>query len=63
MNSSADWNAPWMNPMINGNTDNTAVILALASLGKIGPIKIKIMLAQAEAPVDIIEWDMPKLTT
>jgi DNA processing protein len=63
MNSSADWNAPWMNPMINGNTDNTAVILALASLGKIGPIKIKIMLAQAEAPVDIIEWDMPKLTS
>lgn len=43
--------------------DNTAVILALASLGKIGPVKLKVMLAQVEKPVDILEWDIPKLAS
>lgn len=41
--------------------DNTALILALASLGKIGPVKLKVMLAQAQKPVDILEWDIPRL--
>lgn len=50
-----------MSPMNIDNTDNTALILALASLGKIGPVKIKIMLAQAESPIDIMSWDIPRL--
>ncbi len=43
------------------DTDNTAVILSLAALGKIGPIKIKVMLAQAETPAEITDWDITRL--
>jgi DNA processing protein len=50
-----------MNPMTGDNTDNTALILALASLGKIGPVKIKILLARAETPIDIMNWDTSRL--
>ncbi|MCP4570073.1 MAG: DNA-protecting protein DprA [FCB group bacterium] len=37
--------------------DATAVILALASVGKIGPVKIKAILVQIDHPTDILEWD------
>jgi len=47
--------------MTGERTENSALILALAALGKIGPVKIKIILAQAETPVDILTWDIPRL--
>lgn len=47
--------------MKSRNSETTALILTLASLGKIGPVKIKIMLAQAESPLDILKWDTRKL--
>lgn len=52
-----------MNPVHDDCTDNTALILALASLGKIGPVKLKIMLAQAGKPVEILGWDIPRLAS
>ncbi len=48
--------------MTSDKTDSTAVILSLAALGKIGPVKIKILLAQAEFPSDIVGWDVKRLT-
>lgn len=47
--------------MAGCESDNTALILALGSLGKIGPVKIKIMLAQADEPRDILAWDRQRL--
>lgn len=44
------------------DADNRALVLSLAALGKIGPVKIKILLAQAESPADIIDWNIRRLT-
>jgi DNA processing protein len=42
------------------NTESTALILSLVSLGKIGPVRIKLVLAQADNPLDILHWDVPQ---
>jgi len=47
--------------MTNRDRETAGVILALASLGKIGPIKIKMMLAQARHPAEILGWDIGRL--
>jgi len=44
------------------SADDKAVILSLAALGKVGPVKIKILLAQADTPSDIVGWDISRLT-
>jgi DNA processing protein len=40
------------------NIKSAALVLALASLGKIGPVKIKMILARAENPLDLLDWDL-----
>ena len=47
--------------MTNRDRETAGVILALASLGKIGPIKIKMMLAQVRHPAEILGWDIGRL--
>jgi DNA processing protein len=46
--------------MTINNSDTKALILSLASLGKLGPVKIKILLAQTEDPLEILEWTTSK---
>jgi DNA processing protein len=41
----------------------TALILSLASMNKIGPVKIKLMLARAENPLDILDWGKKEYTS
>jgi len=36
--------------------DGQALVLALASIGKLGPVKIKALLAKSENPLDILTW-------
>ena len=43
--------------MKSSNTETTALILALAAISKIGPVRIKILLARADNPLDILKWD------
>ncbi len=50
-----------MEPMKSSNTEITTLILALAAVGKIGPVRIKIMLAKADDPLDILRWDRQHL--
>lgn len=42
---------------MNPQEDTTAAILALAAVGKIGPVRIKAILAQTETATDILRWD------
>ncbi len=41
--------------------DSTAIILALAALGKLGPVKIKGILSQADDPTEIPGWSYERL--
>ncbi|MDD4052685.1 MAG: DNA-processing protein DprA, partial [candidate division Zixibacteria bacterium] len=42
---------------MNQKEVTAAVILALAAVGKIGPVRIKAILTQAEQPAGILSWD------
>jgi len=52
-----------METMAANNSDITALILALASLGKVGPVKIKVMLARLDNPLEILDWDKSRFET
>lgn len=41
--------------------DSTAIILALAALGKLGPVKIKAILSQVDDPAEIPGWSFEQL--
>ncbi len=53
-------NGLWVKPTMN-DREVTAIVLALASVGKIGPVKIKTILAQADHPTEILDWNIEKL--
>ena len=38
-------------------SETGALILALASLGRVGPVRIKMILAHATEPAEILDWD------
>jgi DNA processing protein len=42
--------------MTSPSIDITALVLSLASMGKVGPVRIKMMLARSENPLDILDW-------
>jgi len=44
--------------MIVRDPETTAVVLALASVGKIGPVKLRTIFSQAAQPTDILHWTM-----
>lgn len=48
---------------MNRDSRATAAILALAAVGKIGPVKIKALLTGAEHPADILGWSVDRLCT
>lgn len=50
-----------MSPNMVRDPESTAIVLALAAVGKLGPVKIKTMLARAGRPADILDWDLEKL--
>jgi DNA processing protein len=49
--------------MTANDSNRTAVILALASIGKIGPVKIKAILAREQNPTDVLNWDIEQFLT
>lgn len=49
--------------MTANNPDITALIMALASLAKIGPVKIKVLLARTENALEILDWDKSRFET
>jgi DNA processing protein len=44
--------------MTTPDQDGAAVILALSALGKIGPVRTKVLLTQAARPTDILNWSI-----